>query len=174
MLAACSRGDCAIVKNLSSVETLGSASVICTDRTESLTRSEVTIERVMTASGDTHISGVGYAPEGTVEHSGSELASGPLRDETLVVLSGGSLAGNADLRQAAGGGRRAAGGECCHNGTSAPSDLDIRQVEQDAAVASRFVISAFRIRLLQLTRTTPVSAGEMALAKALVRASGQP
>ena len=104
----------AIVKNLSSVETLGSASVICSDKTGTLTRAEMTIERVMTASGDTRISGVGYAPEGQVrqaeqaEHVGqggaelaelAELVKGPLRDETIVVLSGGSLAGNADLRQ---------------------------------------------------------------------------
>ena len=89
----------AIVKNLSSVETLGSASVICSDKTGTLTRSEMTIERVMTASGDTRISGVGYVPEGQVEHDGTELAAGPLHDETRVVLSGGSLAGNADLRQ---------------------------------------------------------------------------
>ena len=77
----------AIVKNLSSVETLGSASVICSDKTGTLTRSEMTIERVMTASGDTHGSGVGYAPEGRVEHDGAELAAGPLRDEAIVLLS---------------------------------------------------------------------------------------
>jgi len=93
----------AIVKNLSSVETLGSASVICSDKTGTLTRSEMTIERVMTASGGTRVTGVGYAPEGRVEHEGSVLADGPLQTEQRVVLSGGSLAGNADLRRSPGG-----------------------------------------------------------------------
>ena len=94
----------AIVKHLSSVETLGSASVICSDKTGTLTRSEMTIERVMTLSGATNVTGVGYAPEGQVEHQGAPLESGPLLAEQVVVLGGGSLAGNADLRQAAGGG----------------------------------------------------------------------
>ena len=96
----------AIVKNLSSVETLGSASVICSDKTGTLTRSEMTIERVMTLSGATYVTGVGYAPEGRVEHEGSKLEAGPLHVEQVVVLGGGSLAGNADLRQAEGGGWR--------------------------------------------------------------------
>jgi P-type Ca2+ transporter type 2C len=89
----------AIVKNLSSVETLGSASVICSDKTGTLTRSEMTIQRVATASGHTRVTGVGYAPHGQVEHAGSAIGPGPLREEHIVVLSGGSLAGNADLRQ---------------------------------------------------------------------------
>ena len=88
----------AIVKKLSSVETLGSASVITSDKTGTLTRAEMTIERVITASGDTHVTGVGYAPEGHLELDGIELKDGLLHQEIVVMLSGGSLAGNADLR----------------------------------------------------------------------------
>ncbi len=89
----------AIVKKLSSVETLGSVSVIASDKTGTLTRAEMTIERVITASGDTRVTGIGYAPEGRVEHEGAPLESGSLHQEIVVMLSGGSLAGNADLRQ---------------------------------------------------------------------------
>jgi magnesium-transporting ATPase (P-type) len=87
----------AIVKKLSSVETLGSASVICSDKTGTLTRSEMTIERVMTASGGARVTGVGYVPQGRVEHEQGEDERA--LSETIVVLSGGSLASNADLRQ---------------------------------------------------------------------------
>jgi len=93
----------AIVKHLSSVETLGAASVIASDKTGTLTRSEMTIERVMTASGATKVTGVGYEPRGQVELEGAQLTSGPLHQENIVVLSGGSLAGNADLRRGTGG-----------------------------------------------------------------------
>ncbi len=88
----------AIVKNLSSVETLGCASVICTDKTGTLTRAEMTMQRILTASGGTHITGVGYAPEGQVQNQGTALAEGALRNEQALVLTGGCLAGNASLQ----------------------------------------------------------------------------
>jgi calcium-translocating P-type ATPase len=87
----------AIVKELASVETLGSASVICTDKTGTLTRSEMTIERIATASGRACVTGVGYAPEGRVEGERCEPVAGAQRDEIALVLSGGALASNADL-----------------------------------------------------------------------------
>jgi magnesium-transporting ATPase (P-type) len=92
-------GRNAIVKKLSSVETLGSSSVICSDKTGTLTRSEMTIQRVMTASGAARVTGVGYEPKGDVLHEDGTAASGPLLQEGVLVLSGGSLAGNAELQR---------------------------------------------------------------------------
>jgi magnesium-transporting ATPase (P-type) len=89
----------AIVKKLSSVETLGSASVIASDKTGTLTRGEMTVQRVMTISGRSDITGVGYAPDGRAENDGADIPEGPLRTELLAVLCGGSLAGNAQLQQ---------------------------------------------------------------------------
>lgn len=93
----------AIVKKLSSVEALGSATVIATDKTGTLTRSEMTIEQIITASGRTQVTGVGYAPVGEIRHNGAKLGSGALLTEQTLLLGGGCLAGNSSLGQAASG-----------------------------------------------------------------------
>ena len=94
----------AVVKKLTSVETLGSASVICSDKTGTLTRSEMTVQEVVTASGTCVVTGTGYAPDGEVapdaDRDGrpdADPLEGALRDEVTVVLSGGALASDAEL-----------------------------------------------------------------------------
>jgi Ca2+-transporting ATPase len=84
----------AIVKQLASIETLGSASVIATDKTGTLTRGEMTIVRLTTPSGSSEVTGVGYAPVGEVQQ-----ADAALRDEHHALLCAGCLASDAHLRQ---------------------------------------------------------------------------
>jgi len=54
----------AIVRRLSAVETLGETTVICTDKTGTLTENQMTVTRVWLPSGELDVDGVGYAPEG--------------------------------------------------------------------------------------------------------------
>ena len=100
--SACSawRSANAIVKKLSSVETLGSASVICSDKTGTLTRSEMTIERVVTASGSTRRSPASATRRRDASSTRARAGRrARCATSTSCVLSGGSLAGNAELRQ---------------------------------------------------------------------------
>jgi magnesium-transporting ATPase (P-type) len=87
----------AVVKQLSSVETLGSASVVCSDKTGTLTRNEMTIQRVLTAGGAAEVTGVGYAPVGELVRDGRPVPTGSLRDEVLATLAYGALASDAGL-----------------------------------------------------------------------------
>ncbi len=95
-------GQRAIVKKLSSVETLGSASVICSDKTGTLTRSEMTIQKVVTGSGEVDVTGSGYRPEGELRVDGRPLDDPVLMEEVRVVLAAGSLANDAVLREEGG------------------------------------------------------------------------
>ncbi|MCB2177425.1 MAG: cation-transporting P-type ATPase [Actinomycetales bacterium] len=90
----------AVVTRLSSVETLGSASVICTDKTGTLTSATMTVRRLVTASGVVDLDGDGYAPLGAITSGGAPLdPADDLAREVALTLDGGALASDATVRE---------------------------------------------------------------------------
>ena len=86
----------ALVRRLPAVETLGSTSVICSDKTGTLTKDEMTARRLFVNGRIIEVSGSGYEPRGTFSVNGSQVPhSGPL----AVLLRAAVLASDARLEQ---------------------------------------------------------------------------
>jgi magnesium-transporting ATPase (P-type) len=77
----------AIIRRLPAVETLGSVTVICSDKTGTLTRNEMTVKNLLTAKGIFDISGAGYDPHGTFTMEGKEInpEDFPILKETALA-----------------------------------------------------------------------------------------
>jgi Ca2+-transporting ATPase len=89
----------AIVRHLAAVETLGSANIIASDKTGTLTKNEMTVRTVVTASGRVDFDGTGYAPEGDVHGYDHGAIDDGLRFELLRALTVADRANNAVLQQ---------------------------------------------------------------------------
>ncbi|MDR3602282.1 MAG: HAD-IC family P-type ATPase, partial [Desulfosporosinus sp.] len=87
----------ALVKKLSSVETLGGATIICTDKTGTLTQNEMTISEIWTPISHYTITGIGYEPKGEFFLGENKIDPKNLTDELSLLLKIGVLCNNSSI-----------------------------------------------------------------------------
>ncbi|TVQ83924.1 MAG: cation-transporting P-type ATPase [Micavibrio sp.] len=88
----------AIVRRMPAIETLGSVSVICTDKTGTLTRNEMTVASIATAEEVLTVTGTGYGPEGDIKNGDRKIKAD---DHALLpeIARGAVLCNNAALQE---------------------------------------------------------------------------
>jgi len=89
----------AVVKNLPSVETLGSTTVICTDKTGTLTKNEMTVQSLWFNGKTYEVTGIGYEPEGDVLNEDGKPLSEKHIEEIEVIMDAATMSSNAEVHE---------------------------------------------------------------------------